>query len=242
MPPRRSAALRLGPLAAALLSSTVLPPAVAAHGHLEVGEFGISIGWINEPTFVGQPNGIAVFIDRHDTEEPVTDLTARDLSVIVSTAGQDSAALPLEPGFSLEGGFGTPGSYEAELTPTTPGEYTIHIVGTIHGTAVDVSMTSGEDTFSGVRSSREIEFPVQNPTMADVATRLDRLDARIQEIQNDIPDAQEITDLRTAATDAKAAADAASRNGLLVGSAGLVVAVVAIAFAMRAGRRGTGTA
>jgi hypothetical protein len=231
---RRPAVLRFVPLVLALLASLSLAPAAAAHGHLEVGEYGLTIGWVNEPTFVGQPNGIEVFIEHHDTEAPVTDLTGEDLTVTVSTAGQDSEAIPLQPGFSLEGGFGTPGSYEAELTPTTPGEYTVHIVGTIHDTAVDVSMTSGEETFSSVRSSSEIEFPVKNPTMADVATRLDRLDGRIQELQ---ATELRITTLETGISDARAAAERASTLGLLVGGAGLVAALVALYVGWRAGKR-----
>lgn len=241
MHPWHRAGPRLGLAAVGLVASLAIAPAVAAHSDIEVGEYHLTVGWLNEPAYAGQPNGIELFITDHD-DKPVTDLTADALTVTVSTAGQDSEALPLEPAFDVAEGFGTPGQYTADLLPTTPGEYTFHFVGSIHDTAVDISVASGEETFSAVQTSSEVEFPVKVPTLADVATRLDRIDARIQEVQAGIPDAAEIASLRAAATEARAAADAAGRNGLLVGGAGLVVAAIALAFAVRAGRRGAGTA
>jgi hypothetical protein len=233
----RAQRLRIG-LAIALASASLLAPATAwAHTHLEVGDFHITIGWANEPTLVGQPNAVQVLITDHD-EQPVTDLAADALSVVVSTAGQDSPSLALAPAFDVEEGFGTPGDYHAEILPTTPGEYTFHITGSIHDQAVDLSVTSGDDTFSAVESSSDVEFPVKVPTLADVATRLDRIDGRIEQVQAANQSA-------AAMTAAQAASDAANRAvliGTLLGGAGLVVAVVALWVAWRAGRRGSGTA
>jgi hypothetical protein len=228
---RLRATLRLGLAAAVLLVSLTFAPAAAAHAHVHVGDFSLAIGWMNEPTFVGQPNGIEVFVEDHD-ENPVTDLGDESLSLVVSTDGQDSPTMALTAAFSIEGGFGTPGQYTAPLIPTTPGAYTLHITGTIHDQAVDVSITSGEETFSSVQGSSDIEFPVKVPSLADVATRLDRIDGRIEEIAS----------LQAAVDDARAAADNATRMGLLVGGAALVVAVVALWLALRTARRGTGTA
>lgn len=219
-----------------------LAPAASAHTHIEVGDYHVSIGWVNEPTFVGQPNGVEFTIEDHD-EQPVTDLAAGALQVVVSTAGGETAPLPLEPGFSVEGGFGTLGQYEAELMPTTPGEYTFHFTGAIHDAPVVVTVTSGEDTFSPVRSSTEIEFPVKVPTLADVATRLDRIDSRIAAVQSDAPAAlaaaQAATDVAQAATES---ANSALLIGSLIGGAGVALAIAALFVAMRAGRRGAGTA
>ena len=241
---RSSRRIRLVLLLAVLGSSLTFAPSVAAHAHQHIGELEVVIGWLNEPTFVGQPNGVEITISDHDGE-PVLDLAEGDLMVVVSTADQETAPLPLSPGFSLTGGFGTPGQYEAELLPTTPGEYTFHFTGAIHDERVDLSITSGEETFSPVRSSSDIEFPVKVPALADVATRLDRIDGRIEDLQAQVPDAQAITDLRTAAADARAAAVSADRTamiGVLVGAAGVVVAVLSLWYAMRAGRRGAGPA
>ncbi len=218
-----------------------LAPAASAHTHVEVGAYSLSIGWLNEPTFVGQPNGVEVTIEEDGV--PVTDLAARALSVVVSTAETETAPLPLDPGFSVEGGFGTLGQYAAELMPTTPGEYTFHFTGSIRDEPVDITVTSGEDTFSPVNSTTDIEFPVKVPTLADVATRLDRIDGRIQAAQSDAPAAlvaaQAATDAARAATES---ANRALLVGSLVGGAGVVLALAALIVAMRAGRRGAGTA
>ena len=92
--------------------------------------------------------------------------------------------------------FGTPGQYVADLLPTVPGDYTFQFAGSLHGETVDVTVTSGEDTFSPVQSSSDIEFPVKVPTLADVATRLDRIDGRIEALQAAVPAAGAI-DART---------------------------------------------
>jgi hypothetical protein len=211
----------------------VLPGAVAAHSHVEVGNFHLTVGWGDEPTLAGQPNEVDILVTDHD-EKPVVDLAADALSVVVSTAGQDSQKLSLGPAFDVEEGFGTPGKYAADLMPTVPGEYTFHITGSIHGQAVDVSITSGEDTFSSVESSSDFEFPVKLPGLADVATRLDRIDGRLQTLAG----------LQTSAAEARDAADAASRTaqiGLVVGGAGLVTGALGLWLALRA-RRGTAAA
>lgn len=225
-------------LAAALATVSLLAPASAwAHTHLEVGDYHLTVGWANEPTLVGQPNAVQVLITDHG-EQPVTDLAADALFVVVSTAGQDSQTRTLAPAFDVEEGFGTPGDYQAEILPTAPGEYVFHLTGSIRDQPVDLSITSGDDTFSPVQSSSDLEFPVKVPTLADVATRLDRIDGRIQELQAADPGAE-------ARAAAEAASDGANRAllvGTLVGGAGLVVAVVALWLAWRAGRRGTSTA
>ena len=80
MQPRLRATSRLGLAAGVLLASLTFAPAASAHAHIEVGEYHLGLGWMNEPTFVGQTNGIEVSVETHD-EEPVTDLTAESLAM-----------------------------------------------------------------------------------------------------------------------------------------------------------------
>jgi hypothetical protein len=224
---RLTRSLRFAVAGALAASSLALAPAVFAHEHVHIGEYEAAVGWLNEPTFVGQPNGIEITITDHDGK-PVVDLADGDIKVVVTSAGVDSDQLSLAPGFDVEEGFGTPGQYEVELIPTAPGEYTFHFTGSIHDQAVDVSLTSGDETFSEVRTPTDLEFPVKNPTLADVATRLDRIDGRIEELQSGALDPQQIADLQTEIDAARNAADSANRNaqlGFLVGGIGLVVAI-----------------
>jgi hypothetical protein len=221
----------------ALLSA----PIVAAHTHVDVGEFHLEVGWLNEPALVGQPNAVQLTIANHD-ESPVTDLGADDLKVVVSTAGQDSDALALTPAFDAEEGEGPLGEYHAALVPTAPGDYSFHFTGSIHGTAVDVTLKSGPETFDSVEGTSDLEFPVKQPTLTEVGTRLDRIDGRIEALRSAAPAAGALASAQDTATGASAAADRALLIGALLGGAGLVVAVIALALVLRVRRPGAGTA
>ncbi|HEY8238427.1 MAG TPA: hypothetical protein VIF63_03240 [Candidatus Limnocylindrales bacterium] len=229
----------------AFLLSLALAPSAAAHEGIQVGEYLLEIGWRVEPAFVGQPNSVQVTIVDHHDESPITDLAVDALTVVVSTAGVDSPAIPLTPAFDAADGDGPLGEYGAALVPTSPGDYTFHITGAIHDTAVDLTLTSGEETFDPVEAPGELEFPVKQPTMLEVATRLDRIDGRIEELQGSVPNGQLIGDLRTAASDARAAAESAmglATIGIAVGVMGLAFGAVGVWLALRAGRKGTASA
>jgi hypothetical protein len=241
---RLRAVLRFGLAAGALLSSLTFAPVVSAHSHVTIGDYHITIGWMNEPTLVGQPNGVEVLIEDQD-ENPVVDLGGDSLAVVISTGEQETPSLPLTPAFSIEGGFGTPGHYTAELIPTLPGDYTFHLTGSIHDEPVDVSITSGDDTFSPVNSTSDLEFPIKVPTLADVSTRLERIDGRIAELAEDNPGEEALVAAAAATETAKAAtasADRAMLLGIVVGGAGVLIGAIALVLAMRAGRRGAGSA
>lgn len=230
----------------ALLATAVVAGPAAAHTGHEVGEYVLEIGWLREPAFVGQPNAVQVTISDHHDGTPILDLASDALAVVVTTAGTNSQSLALEPAFDAEEKTGSLGEYDAALVPTAPGDYSFHITGSIHGTAVDLTVASGEDTFDPVVASSDLEFPAKMPTLAEVGTRLDRIDSRIEALQSGAPTGgdgalQVAKDAADAANAAAASADRAMTMGLLVGGAGLLVAVIALIIAFRATRRvGTG--
>jgi hypothetical protein len=196
----------------------LLASVAVAHVVKEAGPYTLEIGWQREPTYIGEANGVQVII--HDADDnPITDLTTDDLKVVVSTGDQQSAELTFEPGFDLEEGEGPLGEYNAPIMPTTPGDYTFHLTGAIHGEPVDITVTSSDETFDTVRGTTEIQFPVKVPTMNEVATRLDRVDARL-----------------AGADDAQAAADRALLVGAGLGLLGLIVGAAALLVARRAAR------
>ena len=226
--------LLAGAVAGTLLLS--LTTIVAAHGHTEAAGFHFVIGWSGEPALVGQPNGIQLFV--YDAaEKPITDIPADAISVVVSTGGQDSSSLSLSPAFDVDEGFGTPGEYSTEIIPTAPGDYTFHFTGTIHGKSIDVSMSSGDETFDGVVAPADLEFPVKQPTLTEVGTRLDRIDGRIDALQSAAPAPGAIADAQSAASAAQSAASQALLIGALLGGAGLVIAVIALWLVLLARRQ-----
>ena len=236
----RSAQLA-GIAAASVLLSVLSAPVAAAHGHTAAGGFNFVIGWAGEPALVGQPNAVQLFVYDQD-EKPITDIPADAISVVASTAGQDSSSLSLAPAFDVAEGVGTPGAYSADIIPTAPGDYTFHFTGTIQGKAIDVSMASGAETFNGVVAPADLEFPVKQPTLTEVGTRLDRMDGRIAALQSTAPAPGAVSDAQVAAAAVSAAADRAFLTGAVLGGAGLVLAVITLALVLRARRPGAGSA
>jgi hypothetical protein len=195
---------------------------VAAHTVKQVGPYSVAIGWVREPTYTGQLNAVQVVIN-DSAGKPVADLGADDLKVVVSTAGQQSDPMSLAPTFDEDTGLGIPGDYEAPLIPTSPGDYTFHVTGTIHSTKIDETAASSDTTFDAVVDPSAVEFPAKLPALGDLATRVERVDARVQS-------------QLAAANDARSSAQGALVAGLAVGGAGVLIGLVALVVAFMATR------
>ncbi len=149
-----------------------------AHVLKDFGPYSVALGWVQEPTYVGQLNAVQVVV-KDASGKAVIDLADGDLKVVVSVGGQQSAALDLLNKYDPDTGLGVPGDYEAPLVPTAPGDYTFHLTGKIHDTAVDETATSSDSTFNSAVEATDIQFPAKLPSLTEITTRLDRLDARV---------------------------------------------------------------
>ena len=219
-----------------------------AHIVKTFGKYTVALGWVHEPTYVGEQNAVQVVI-KDASGKAVTDLNDGDLKVTVSTGGQTSDALPLLNTFDPDTGLGVPGDYEAPLIPTAPGDYTFHLTGSIDGTAVDETATSSDSTFNSVVDATGIQFPNQLPALTDIITRLDRIDARLGSPapgssaapSSAVPGTAPVDNPAVdAATAAAASAQTAANNALLagggIGALGVIIGLAALAMAIR-GRR-----
>ena len=195
----------------------------SAHVVKQVGPYSVAIGWVQEPTYVGAKNAVQVVI-KDKAGNPVSDLSADDLKVVVSTGNQQSDPMSLAPTFDEDTGLGIPGDYEAPIIPTTPGEYTFHVTGKIHDQSIDETVTSSDSTFDAVVDPAPIQFPSKLPALSAVTTRLDRIDARVAAD-------------RTAADDTAGAATRALVVRIVVGGLGLIVGGVALFVSLRSRRR-----
>jgi len=146
-------------LAGALLFAGVSP--AFAHGHVHVGDYELTIGFSNEPALQGEPNGLDLFVTDTRTGERVNGLE-ETLRAEISFGGTKKE-------FALQPKFGQEGAYTAYLIPTEAGDYTWRIFGTIEDFPVDVSLTSGPDTFSSVQPKSNISFPAAEPSSLDLA-------------------------------------------------------------------------
>ncbi len=216
---------RLGVALAASAIATLLISGVAdAHVVKSFGTYSVALGWVHEPTYVGQQNAVQVVV-KDAAGKPVTDLADGDLKVTISVGGQTSAALDLLNTYDPDTGLGVAGDYEAPIIPTAPGDYTFHLTGSIHASPVDETAVSSDSTFNSAIGATGIQFPNQLPALTDIVTRLDRIDARL---------ASPAPAATTTGTDNSAVAASAG-----LGILGLLVGLLALAVAIR-GRRPAG--
>jgi hypothetical protein len=136
-------------LAVAMLIS--LHGNASAHGHLQVGDYDLEIGFHNEPVIQGQVNGLDLFVTDTKTGEMVNGLEDTLKAEIIF--GSSTKAISLQPQEDQEG------AYTAIVILTQTGDYTWHIFGDIQGTPVDVSMTSSPTTFGSVEPASDYTFP-----------------------------------------------------------------------------------
>ena len=245
--------LRSRRLGVAFLASAfaVLLVAGTADAHIvkTFGKYTVALGWVHEPTYVGEQNAVQVVI-KDAAGKAVTDLNDGDLKVTVAVGGKTSDPLDLLNTFDPDTGLGVPGDYEAPIIPTAPGDYTFHLTGSIHGTAVDETATSSDSTFNSAVDATGIQFPNQLPALTDIITRLDRIDARLSAspapssgaaaAASAAPVDNSAVDAATAAAaSAQSAANTALLVGGVIGGAGVIIGLAALVLAMR-GRRPAG--
>lgn len=245
--PRRTGAIAKAITLAGCLC-LLLAGTAQAHVLKTFGTYTVALGWKVEPTYVGSPNAVqAIVTDAKG--KAVTDIPDGDMTVVVSLGSQSTSALPLNNAFDSDTGLGIPGDYEASIDPTVPGDYTFHLSGKIHGTAIDETATSSDSTFDSVVDSSSVDFPNKLPSISDLATRMDRIDARASAAPSSgagptgsgAPDAatlaqQAQTAANDAATTAASAQDSAStalQVGILVGATGIVIGAAALFLAVR---------
>lgn len=215
MSKRISMAIALAVALPALFVALAAAPA-SAHELKKVGAYDMLVGFGSEPAYLGEKNFVQMFL--HDANgKPVADL-GDSLKVAVEAGGK-SINLPLEPSFDPDSGLGTVGEYDAYFFPTAVGKYTFHFTGSIKGQKVDVSFTSGPDTFSEVEDPTSVEFPNKVPTLSQVSQR----------VQQEVPRLHaEIATAQSNANSAASTAKTVAWVGVIVGALGLITAIVAL--------------
>jgi hypothetical protein len=131
-----------------------------AHEQREVGDYTLTVGFIDEPVYIGSKSGLEIRVTTTADEQPVEGLES-SLTASV-TQGDTSRDLPLSPR------FGQPGWYQSYFVPTVAGAYSFHVTGDIEGTAVDETFSTGPDTFGEPQSVSAAQFPVQFPGQAEL--------------------------------------------------------------------------
>ena len=147
---------RLGMLVVTIVALFVLMPLTgSAHEHQMVldDQYELTVGFLAEPAFVGEQNGLSLRVDsvNGDEREPVLGLIESLEAEVI--CGDQTMALELSPVFN------DPGHYRAVFFPMAEGDYTFRITGEIEGNAIDESFTSAPDGFDSVQPREPLEFP-----------------------------------------------------------------------------------
>ncbi|MGH7862178.1 MAG: hypothetical protein ACREOS_08040, partial [Candidatus Dormibacteraceae bacterium] len=192
-------------LVAVLAFSSLFPLVALAHERRAIGPYTFLVGFLNEPTIQGQPNGLDLTIT-DSNGKPVLG-AEKTLKVAIAYGGGQPRALDLAPSDEA------PGKYSAAVIPTKAGTYTFFFSGSINGDPINAQFESGPNTFDDVQSPASLQFPVTVPATADLVQQTQAANATAQAAL------QRATLLGLA--------------GVAVGLVGLVVAIVAIVLANR---------
>jgi hypothetical protein len=158
-------------IALAVAGQLLLAATASAHVTKVSGPFRVEFGWGSEPALAGSANFVDVKVSNAAGVPVSAGAGALDAQV---SFGAARVTLPLLPGE-------VPGAYSATLVPTRPGTYSFRISGELAGRPVEVAATCSEATFECVDPVTEVEFPVKDPPVSDIAQRLSRELPRAQQ-------------------------------------------------------------
>lgn len=188
-----------------LTLSSLFPVVALAHERRTVGKYTFVVGFLNEPSIQGQPNGLDLTIT--DAQGNPVEGAEKTLKVAIAYGGSAPKDLPLRARFGMKG------KYTADVIPTRAGTYTFIFSGTVNGDPVNERFESGPGRFNDVAAPTSLQYPETVPAAADVAQQ-----------------AQAAT---AAAQAASQKATIFGLAGIAVGIVGLVVATVALVARVR---------
>lgn len=237
-----------GILAVALLTLvTAGAPAASAHSTYPLGdEYGGTIGWLNEPPIVDEPNAVLIRLKGpadapgavvaetdghaegassggHGDAAAMVPISgqAQNLSVVLKIAGKETT-------LSFRESRSAPGEYLANVIQTVPGVYNATYSFTVNG-----------QTYNIVRDLQEVQpaatqaFPEQTKSHFELQREIDQMKEDIAALK---AEAQTQSETPATLTSQPPTDDDAGGNGVPMPAVGLVVLGVAlVAFAV--GRR-----
>lgn len=150
--------------------------AVSAHERRTVGPYQLVVGFLTEPAYAGQPNGLDLRVtDTRANNQPVEGVE-KTLKADVSFGGL--TPLPL----TITARFGQAGAYAGQFVPTKPGTYIYHLTGKIGTQDIDEKFESGPNRFGDVEGLSALQYPDKVPggsdlggTLADLRSGIDQL-------------------------------------------------------------------
>jgi len=162
------------PILIALVGLLSVATPAAAHEHVIVGEYELTVGWRGEPAIAGVLNGLDLGIEHHFTNGTTAWVVGieNDLNASLAT-GPALTVKALEPQFSR------PGWYTFDVIPTVAGAYSVRIAGRLNATTlVDATVN-----LNPVAQASDYQFPVTEPTATDLQNSIAQLNAQLAALQ-----------------------------------------------------------
>jgi hypothetical protein len=155
---------------AALLAGLFVPAEASAHERRKIAneQAEVVVGWLVEPAYIDQPNGVDFRVTNPATQQPIEGLE-KTVKVEVIKGGVSRT-------FDLRARFGLKGAYTADIIPTSTGDYAFRFTGEINGVKIDERFESGPGRFDGIKPLNAVQFPAAQPTVGELKAQLD--DAR----------------------------------------------------------------
>jgi hypothetical protein len=142
----------------------------SAHVTKTSGQLRLSIGWGDEPPVAGSKNFVQVEVSDASGAPVAVPPGALDVQV---SFGAAHVTLPLSPSERR-------GELRAPIVPTRPGSYALRVGGTLGGHGVRVGAACSDSTFDCVAPVSDVEFPVKDPSVGEIAQRVSRESARAE--------------------------------------------------------------
>ncbi|MBI3743946.1 MAG: hypothetical protein HY261_06655 [Chloroflexi bacterium] len=169
-------------LIGAIAASTT---SVFAHEQRDVGNYHFVVGWIVEPSFEGEKNGVDLRITHTSDKSAVTGAD-QTLKVDITYTPSNTAKT-----FAIRGIFNDAGHYTADIVPVLTGQYSFHFKGTLEGNAIDQTFTSG-DKFGNIEPISDIQFPQVVPQVRELQGVVQSAAAQGQSASDDASSAKTI--------------------------------------------------
>jgi len=158
-------------VAVVVASLGIFASPAAAHERRTVGPYTFVVGWIVEPSYVGQLNALDLTVTDTASTKAIEGLE-KTLKADITTGGATTA-------LTIASRFGLPGKYQGQVLPTKVGDYIFHITGTVNTTQVDEKFESGPGRFGGIEDIAGLQFPSKVPSNSDLASKLDDANGKL---------------------------------------------------------------
>jgi hypothetical protein len=162
----------------AILAMPLLATPALGHERRMVGPYQFVVGWLNEPAFSGQVNGIDLTVTDTTKSNAAVEGLEQTLKAEIFYGG-----LTAGHAVTLRARFGQPGKYAADVMPTKDGSYTFRIFGKVGATDVNEKFESGPKTFGDVEPLSALQYPQTVPNGAELGDRLAALQTSVDQVR-----------------------------------------------------------